>query len=565
MSAISENLRGPQAALALGSKPGVRSAIARDILLFCLFETAFYFAYRYGMSFSQAFASPFWFPDTVLLCALLFNRPGRWWLYVLGPLPIRLLVAVSATTPLWFLLATFAIDSTKGLLTATLLRRSIGNSIRLETVREFTLYCLYAVLLVPAAGALAGAGARYFLGNHDYWKSYEQWFMGNAMAQVVVTPAVLYWVFGTPDYLRLPSWKRCLEGGLLAAGLVLTGYLALNADPIGHGFAEARFYAPVPFLFWAAIRFGVHGASGAIIVIAFLAVQAAFRGQGVFAGQSPADTAQSLQRFLLLRAAPLYLVAILIEQMKRAEAAIQKQRMEMAHVARVSTMGQLASAIAHELNQPLGAILRNAEAAEMIMQQRSPDLKEVRAILGDIRQDDQRAAAVIDRMRLLLKRRSLELESVPVKQLLEQVAQLVRSELAMRGVTLRVTTPPGLPSVRGDRVHLQQVLINLFINGADAMAGFPPEQRQIEVRVGLNDDEMVEIGVSDAGPGLPAEKLSQLFEPFFTTKSNGMGMGLVISRTIVESHGGRIWAENSAEGGATFRFTLQAANPEDSA
>jgi signal transduction histidine kinase len=565
MRAVSENLRGHQAALVLGSKPGVRWATARDILLFGLFETAFYFAYRYGMSFSQAFASPFWFPDTVLLCALLFNRPGRWWLFVLGPLPIRLLVAVSATTPLWFLLATFAIDSGKGLLAATLLRRSIGNSIRLETVREFTLYCLYAVLLVPAGGALAGATARYFVGHHDFWKSCEQWFMGNAMTQVVVTPAVLYWVFGTSDPLRLPSWKRCLEGGLLAAGLFLTGYMALNANPTTYGFTEALFYAPVPLLFWAAIRFGVRGASGAIIVIAFLAVQAAFRGRGVFAGQTPADTAQALQRFLLLRAAPLYLVAILIEQMKRAEAAVQKQRTEMAHVARVSTVGQLASAIAHELNQPMGAILRNAEAAEMIMQQRSPDLKEVRAILADIRQDDQRAAAVIDRMRSLLQRRNLAFESIPVKQLLDQVMQLVRSELTTRGVTLRVDVPPGLPPVRGDRVHLQQVLINLFINGADAMAGFPPEHRQIEARVGLSNDEMMEIEVSDTGPGLPPGKLSHLFEPFFTTKSNGMGMGLVISRTIVESHGGRIWAENNVEGGATFRFTLQAAKPEDSA
>jgi signal transduction histidine kinase len=565
MSAISENLRGPQVALVLGSKPGVRWTVARDVLSFCLFETAFYFAYRYGMSFSQAFASPFWFPDTVLLCALLFNRPGRWWLFVLGPLPIRLLVSVPMATPLWFLLATFAIDSIKGLLAATLLRRSIGNSIRLETVREFMLYSLYAVLLVPALDALAGAAARYFLGDRDYWKSYEQWFMGNAMAHVVVTPAVLYWVFGATRDFQLPSWKRCLEGGLLAAGLVLTGYLALNADPMEKGFAEVRFYAPVPFLFWAAIRFGVRGASGAIIVIAFLAVQAAFRGHGVFAGQSPADTAQSLQRFLLLRAAPLYLVAVLIEQMKRAEAAVQKQRMEMAHVARVSTMGQLASAIAHELNQPLGAILRNAEAAEMIMQQGSPDLKEVRAILADIRQDDQRAAAVIDRMRSLLKRRSLEFESIPLKQLLDQVTQLVRSELTTRGVTLRVTVPPGLPLVQGDRVHLQQVLINLLINGADAMSGFPPELRQLEVRVGLSDGEMVEIQVSDTGPGLSAEKLSHLFEPFFTTKSSGMGMGLVISRTIVEAHGGHIWAENNAEGGATFHFTLQAAEPGDSA
>ncbi len=548
--------------LGFGAKPAVRWPTRREFVLFGIFEAAFYFAYRYGMSFSEASASPFWFPDTVLLCALLLSPPGRWWLFVLAPIPIRLLVAVPPDASLWFLAATYVIDSAKGLLAATLLRRSLRNPIRLETVRDFVVYCLYAVLLIPALAAFAGAGARHHL-DHDYWAAWEQWFMGDALTHVVITPAVLYWVFGASQTLRLPPWRRSLEAGLLAVGLALTGYVALNSESNQIGFVEARFYAPVPFLFWAAMRFGVFGTAGAVVLLAFLAVQAALAGNGPFSQLSPAGTARALQHFLLLRAAPLYLVAILMEQAKRAQAEAQEQRMELAHMARISTMGQLATALAHELNQPLGAMLRNAEAAEMILHQNPPDLDEVKAILADIRQDDQRASAVIDRMRSLLKRHSLALEAVAMRQLLDQVTLLVRAELAARRVTLQVVMPPGLPPVRGDRIHLQQVLINLLINGADAMKHSPPEQRQLLVEVRMADDHTVETAVSDNGPGLPPEKMTHLFQPFYTTKSEGMGMGLVISRTIVESHGGRIWAENNADGGATFRFTTKIAPAEN--
>ena len=169
----------------------------RNALGMCVFGAAFYFAYRYGMSFSHATASPFWFPDSVLLCALLMVRPGRWWVFVLAPLPIRLLAAVSADLPLWFLLTTFAIDSAKGLLAAVALRRFLRNPVRFETVRDFALYCLFAVLLVPAASAFGGAAARHFLG-YGYWPAWEQWFLGNALAQLVVTPVIFYWVLGAP-------------------------------------------------------------------------------------------------------------------------------------------------------------------------------------------------------------------------------------------------------------------------------------------------------------------------------------------------------------------------------
>jgi len=233
--------------------------------------------------------------------------------------------------------------------------------------------------------------------------------------------------------------------------------------------------------------------------------------------------------------------------------------MELAHAARVSTMGQLASALAHELLQPLGAILRNAEAGEAILQQNQPDLREMSSIILDIRNDDQRAGAVINRMRSLLQRHIREFEPTSLEQLLNQVTALIGAEMLARRVKLQVELSPALPPVRGDRVHLQQVLLNILINGADAMKDCQVENRRLHVQARRLDDQTIEVAVRDFGHGVPQEKLDHIFDAFFTTKSNGMGMGLAISKTIVDAHGGRIWAENNADGGATFRFTLKTA------
>jgi two-component system sensor kinase FixL len=241
---------------------------------------------------------------------------------------------------------------------------------------------------------------------------------------------------------------------------------------------------------------------------------------------------------------------------RQAELETQLLRQQVAHVGRVSMMGQLAAALAHEINQPLGAILRNAEAAELFMQDASPDLDEIRAIIVDIRKDDQRAGAVIDRMRGLLKRQSLNTRALHVGELIGDVRALVRADAAARRLKLDVNVPSDLPPVRGDRVHLQQVLLNLILNGMDPIDGDRPEDRRVSVSALLDGAQTVEIAVSDTGTGIPDDRLAHVFDPFFTTKPDGMGMGLPISRTIIEAHGGRFWAENNKSGGATFRFTL---------
>ena len=230
-------------------------------------------------------------------------------------------------------------------------------------------------------------------------------------------------------------------------------------------------------------------------------------------------------------------------------------RRELAHAGRVTMLGQLASALAHELNQPLGAILRNAEAAEMILSTASPDLDELRAIIADIHRDDRRAGELIERLRALLKRRCMDMQAIALDDLVQDVCSVVRPDATARRVTLECMIAAGLPMVPGDRVHLSQVMINLIINGMDAISASEQRRRSVIV-VARRGEGSVEVAVTDSGAGIPAELVRKVFEPFFTTKPAGMGMGLAVSRTIVEAHGGRIWAENNATGGATFRFTL---------
>jgi len=266
----------------------------------------------------------------------------------------------------------------------------------------------------------------------------------------------------------------------------------------------------------------------------------------------------------VLLAQAITIAGLLAQRRKRrwAEAEILAQRMELAHVARVSTMGQLSSALTHELNQPLGAILRNAEAAEILLQTGQPNLDEVRAILADIRRDDRRAGDVIDRMRTLFKRRSLVSNRLALRNLVEETVALARSDAEARQVKMSVQISPLSPMVWGDRVQLQQVLLNLILNGMDAMDATPRSRRSLVVQVRETKDGYLQVAVSDCGTGIAPDDAAHIFEPFFTTKPNGMGMGLAISRTIIEAHGGDIRAERNTPEGTTFTFTLPRMKPE---
>ena len=235
-------------------------------------------------------------------------------------------------------------------------------------------------------------------------------------------------------------------------------------------------------------------------------------------------------------------------------------RGELAHVGRVTALGQLASGLVHELAQPLSALRLNIETAKICLGAEKPNLAALRTIVSEISRSDLRAEEVVGRMRALMKRRTVELQPLALAEIVKDVLSLVRSEAMSRGIALDCILQPGLPLVAGDRVHISQVLLNLVINAMDAMRPRTIDTRRIAIEVRTMPGATVEVTVRDSGPGIPPDCIEKVFDPFFTTKSAGMGMGLAVSRTIVEAHGGRIWAERSAEGaGATFRFTLRRA------
>jgi len=248
-------------------------------------------------------------------------------------------------------------------------------------------------------------------------------------------------------------------------------------------------------------------------------------------------------------------VSVDVTQRHAVELEVQQQRAELAHFSRVSMLGELSGSLAHELSQPLGAILRNTEAAELFLEDPSPDMDELRAILADIRKDDQRAGAVIDRMRSMMKRRAVEHGMLDLNMLAADVIGFVRRDADLRKVRLTLEPASSLPLMRGDRIQLQQVLLNLLLNAMDAVSDSTADRRRVAVLVRLAD-KRAEVVVSDTGHGIPEDKLPRVFEPFFTSKQNGMGLGLPISRTIIEAHGGSIQAKNDPDGGAIFCFTL---------
>ena len=252
------------------------------------------------------------------------------------------------------------------------------------------------------------------------------------------------------------------------------------------------------------------------------------------------------------------LIAGLVYERRRAytaELEARKRMSELAHVNRYTTAGQLTAAIAHELNQPLGAILANAESLEAMLKSPSLDRNELMEIAADIRRDDQRAGDVIKRLRALLSKAPFELQQIDLNEIARETLGLLAGLAAARQVKINDLRASSSIRIKGDRIQLQQVLLNLIVNAMEAMSDKPNSERRIDVLT-ASKNGLAEVVVRDNGSGIPANKLSEIFEPFSSTKPNGMGIGLSIARTIVEAHKGRICAENREEGGASFRVSL---------
>jgi PAS domain S-box-containing protein len=238
-----------------------------------------------------------------------------------------------------------------------------------------------------------------------------------------------------------------------------------------------------------------------------------------------------------------------------AESEVNELRQKLAHAGRVTMLGQLASALAHELSQPLSAIQHNVETAQIVLGRDPVDMDLVREIVDDVLRDDRRAADVVQRLRAWLKQGRINTEVVRLHELAQDVVTLLRGDAVIKHVAIDCAVPRTLPPVLADRVQLSQVLLNLIMNGMEAVAAHGGPQRRISIEAHVATDGCCEICVSDTGPGIPTDQLDRIFEPFVTAKAEGMGIGLSISRSIVEAHGGKLWAESDPRG-ATFHFTV---------
>jgi PAS domain S-box-containing protein len=241
---------------------------------------------------------------------------------------------------------------------------------------------------------------------------------------------------------------------------------------------------------------------------------------------------------------------------RESERRYREVQMELVHANRVATMGQLTASIAHEVNQPIAATVTNAQAALRWLDSRPPDLAEIRQALGRIVNSGIRAGNVLDRIRGLIKKEPVRTDQFAINDTIIDVVALTRSELSSNRVSLQTQFAQGLPLVEGDRVQLQQVILNLVVNAMEAMSGVSEGARELWISTEINATNGALVAVRDSGPGLDPASLEHLFDAFYTTKPSGMGMGLSICRSIVEAHGGRIWAEANVPQGAVFQFTL---------
>ena len=249
-----------------------------------------------------------------------------------------------------------------------------------------------------------------------------------------------------------------------------------------------------------------------------------------------------------------------ISARKQAETDARSHRQQLAHLSRAAVLGQLSGALAHELNQPLTSIRGNAEAGLQMLANDEHDLAEIREILQDIVQDDERAVQVIQRLRGLLRKGEIQAQAVDLNAIVRQVLDITRSDIISRNVSVEIGLDLRGTVVLADRVQMQQVLLNLVINACEAMAGIPPHERKLRIATDISaDGSRVHLHVQDVGCGIPAGDLERIFEPFVTTKQEGLGLGLAICRSIMHAHDGHLWADNAAAGGAILHLSLPVA------
>jgi signal transduction histidine kinase len=642
-------------------------------------------AFLIGTLSDKVFA-PFWPPNIVLFCALLFMPVRLWWLPIAAAFPAHELAEWSIGMPASARLIAFATNCLVATANAAAVLYFIGHSNWFATLHRVSTYIFFTAFCCPALAAFSGAFVQVSIGGAlaDYWKFWLDWYASNALGAAVLGPFVLT-LLSTRSRLSVwPLTSFHLETAAIIVGLVLTSLIGFQARG---GFAISGYllvlrYLPVPLVLWSAVRFGVAGASGSVLVVGAVILWRALNGATVFNFADAEANVLALQMFLITLSIPALLLGAAMREVQQAETNLREnvdrmvfaansanvglwtyriaqrdlwmtdhaarmfdlpsgrrlviadlyreiqrsdrdagarikeavarleridlevrlhdrsgqerwinirgqphygsdgkpveiagsftdvtsskaaekvtktQQQEIAHLMRVSVVGQLAGGLAHELTQPLTAITATAQAGQLTLTRDNPDLAELREILEEIITESKRAGAVIHGLRALLKSGELNFEAVDINVLVNSTLQLLRSEMIDRRVRVERQLTPDVPFVLGDQVHLQQVLLNLFMNAIEAVESVPEARRILSVATAADmSRHQVELRIGDHGVGLPPGGVD-VFKPFFTTKKRGLGLGLPICASIVAAHRGSLTLDNEATEGAMARLRL---------
>ncbi len=625
----------------------------------------------------------------MLLAVFLTTDRRVWWILSLAVIPAHLLSHGPLSVPPLIMFVQFIGNVGLALLGAVAIGHLVDEPRRFDRLRTMTLFILLGGIAAPVLVSLAVAASFTLLGwSRDFWLTWRMRSLSNAFAALTCTPLIVLALNAAGSRAARVSLRRGIEASAILSGLVATGTILFVTPTPASGNSPALLYAPLPFLLWATVRFGVGGVCVSVLILGALALWGAVRGGGPFSAELPAQNVTSLLLFLNVACAPLLILAALLEERrqagqalreseerfhimadtapvmvwragadalcdffnkpwlkftgrameqelghgwaagvhpddlercrqtygeafdartafrmeyrlrrfdgeyrwvldsgvprvgsdgsfagyigscvditdrKQAELEVQQQRQELAHLTRVAILGEMSGTLAHELNQPLAAIMTNAQTAQRLLAGPSVDMAEMREILKDIVEDDHRAAEVIRRVRTLLKKGGTEFQALDLGEIVRETLGLAHSELMTRHVKVNLRVARDLPVVRGDRVQLQQVVLNLIVNACEAMTATAPTERTLTATVATADgDRTVQVSLQDRGDGMPPFVLDRLFEPFVTTKEQGLGLGLSICRSIITAHNGRLWAANNADGGATLCFALPVPAP----
>lgn len=506
----------------------------------------------------------------VLIALFMLTRRERWWLFAAAVVPTHLIVYWSTGLPVWQLAwqALFSLGLAAGISMA--LRALLGRRNPFGSLQDFAPYLLTATL-APALLSIFSPGV-LLAGNLDL--AVARW-QAETVASSLAILTWTSWVYlallpqsGRPPRQRTPI--QFAEVLLIAAILVVCFRLTFVSDAEHH----AALYLMLIPLLWQSMRFGVDTVAMTVTLIATLAAASDRIPHSVRIRDAPQAAILDLQIFLSVMTLIAVVIAIVVDECRRVARAaaesdaryraivdsdrknLEEANRTLERFARLALVGQITASIAHEINQPLGAIRYNAEAGLLFLNRGSYDRGEFQEIFDDIRRDNRRASDLVGRLRELLHDHELRLDPIDLNDVIKEVVKLVRVESRQRHIQLE-TQCAELPTVLGDYSRLQQVLLNLILNGMDASSALAESRRRITIRTARIGATRVQVDVVDEGCGIDPVTFPKMFDSFFTNKAKGMGLGLAIARSIVEAHGGRIWAENNTDGvGATLTFQI---------